>query len=156
MGVADVRRFRRDMPAGSTVLLDTNVLIYHLEGLSPYAELTRALLEMLATAELEATISTLSVAELLAGPYRSGNEAKVAIAKNFVENLPNTSHADVDLQVADRAAWLRAHGLQMPDAIILATAIVAGVDVVLTNDPGLQLDSPGVPRVSLLDEYCRE
>ena len=152
--VTDIDRFRGDLPEGSSVLLDTNVLIYHLEGLAPYVELTRSLLERLAETELEGAVSALSVAELLAGPYRTGDEAKVKIARNFVQTLPNTSIASVDAEAADQAARLRSHGLRMPDALILATAIVRRVDAVVTNDPHLELKIEMAPRVLLLDDYC--
>jgi predicted nucleic acid-binding protein len=153
--VTDIDRFHGDLPEGSSVLLDTNVLIYHLEGLAPYVELTRSLLERLAEAELESVVSALSVAELLAGPCREGDDTKVKVARNFVQTLPNTSIATVDLEDADQAARLRSHGLRMPDAIILATAIVRGVDAVVTNDPHLKLNIEQAPIVLLLDDYCR-
>ncbi len=71
-----------------------------------------------------------------------------------MEGLPGTTLADVTVSVADRAAWLRTHGLRMPDAVVLATAVVHGNDAVLTNDPTLRRDIAGVPPVVLLDDYC--
>jgi predicted nucleic acid-binding protein len=154
MRAPDVAGFRDALPSGSTVLLDTNILIYHLEGLEPYATLTRALIERLAEAEIGAVISALTVAELLAGPYRDGDLGRVETARQFVEQLPGAQLAELGLAVADRAAWLRGHGLRMPDAVILATGIVHGADRTLTNDPGLRRDIDGAPQVVLLDEFC--
>ena len=154
MRVPDVAGFRDALPDGSTILLDTNILIYHLEGLEPYATLTRALIERLAEADVNAVISALTVAELLAGPYRKGDLGKVKAARRFVEQLPGVLLADLGLAVADRAAWLRGHGLRMPDAVILATGIVHGADRALTNDPGLRREIDDAPQVILLDEFC--
>jgi predicted nucleic acid-binding protein len=103
---------------------------------------------------MSAVISTLTVAELLVGPYREKGEAKVGPAREFVSEVPGGRLAEVTFDVADRAAWLRTHGLRTPDAIILATAVVHGCDAVLTNDPALRRDIPGVPPVLLLDDYC--
>jgi predicted nucleic acid-binding protein len=151
---ADVSRFLRDLAQYETVALDTNVLIYHLEGLIPYVDLTRATFTALAEGDLSAVISTLTVAELLVGPYREKGDAKVGLAREFVSEVPGGTLAEVTFDVADRAAWLRTHGLRTPDAIILATAVVHGCDAVLTNDPALRRSIPGVPPVLLLDDYC--
>jgi predicted nucleic acid-binding protein len=154
LGAADVTRFLRDLTRYETVVLDTNILIYHLEGLGPYVDLTRAAFTALAEGELSAVISTLTVAELMVGPYRDKDDGKVGLAMEFVSEVPGGKLVDVTFDVADRAAWLRTHGLRTPDAIILATAVVRECDAVLTNDPALRRDIAGVPPVLLLDDYC--
>lgn len=151
---AEVSRFLADLQPHGTAVADANVLIYHLEDLSPYSQLTRALLERLAEGSLRLVVSVLTAGEILAGPYRGGDEARVALATAFLRGLPNTTLADVTLAIADRAAWLRGHGLRMPDAVVMATGLIHSAEVVLTNDPVLQRPVPGGPRVLLLDAYC--
>lgn len=150
---ADVERFGTALSAISSIALDSNVLIYHLEGLQPYAELTTALIARLASGELQAGISAVSVVELLVGPHRQGARRKVQAAREFVEELPNTVIVPVDLVVADAAAPLRARGLRMPDALILASALVAGADAVLTNDRRLKSPQAGKLQIFLLDDF---
>lgn len=133
---------------------DASVLIYHLEGLAPYSDLTGELLTRVADGSLRLVVSVLTAAEVLAGPYRSGAGAKVEQATAFVIGLANTDLVDVTFAIADRAAWLRAYGLRMPDALVMGTALVRGADVLLTNDSGFRRPIPGAPRVLLLDDYC--
>jgi predicted nucleic acid-binding protein len=150
---ADVERFRNDLAEISSVALDSNVLIYHLEGLSPYVELTTVLIAQMAAGQLQAVISTVSVVELLVGPHREGSKRKVKAAREFVEALPQGAISSIDLVVAAAAAPLRARGVRMPDALILATAVVAEADAVITNDRRLKSPQAGIFRIFLLDDY---
>lgn len=150
----DVERFLRELTRYDKVAIDTNVLIYHLEGMMPYVELTRALITQLAEGRLHAVVSVITLAELLVGPHRGGDSRQVALAREFVEGLPYTLLAEVDAQTADRAAALRTQGLRMPDAIIVATAIVHDAGAVISNDPGLRRPASQEPPVLLLDDYC--
>jgi predicted nucleic acid-binding protein len=150
---ADVRRFRDDLSKYGIVALDTNVLIYHLEGLHPYVDLTRALIVQLTSAGLEGIVSAVSLAELLVGPHRQGDPGKVAAARDFVLGLPNATLIEVGADVADRAARLRAEGLRMPDALIAASGIEGGAEAIISNDPRLRREIDGLPAVILLDDY---
>lgn len=151
---ADVPRFLADLGGHAVAAADANVLIYHLEGLAPYSDLTSGLLTRVSEGSLRLVVSVLTAAEVLAGPYRSGAGAKLEQATAFLMGLANTDLADVTFAIADRAAWLRAYGLRMPDALVMGTTIVRGADVLVTNDPGFQRPIPGAPRVLLLDDYC--
>lgn len=150
---ADLPRFRTELGRLGTVVLDTNVLIYHLEGLVQYTDLTAALVASLAEGDLEGIVSTVTLAELLAGPYRDGEPEKADAARSFVEGLPNTRLGDVTPEIADRAAWLRPRGFRMPDALILATAMVHSADAVVTNDPDLRHRIRGLPGPIVLDDF---
>lgn len=150
---ADARRFLADLEKHSVAVADTNVLIYHLEGLEPYVDLTRAFLRLLASRSLRLILSPITIAEVLAGPYRKDDRAGVEVAESFIEGLPNTEIGEVNLEVADRAAWLRTRGFRMPDALVMATAVVHSADVVITNDPGFRTKIRNLPPVMLLDEY---
>lgn len=151
----DRERFLADLREHVTVAADTNVLIYHLEGLAPYVELTEALLTELAAGELRLVVSTIVVAELLAAPYRSGSTTKVATARSFVESLPSTEITEVTLEIADRAARLRAQSLRMPDALVMATTLAREAGALVTNDPAFRRKIKGGPKLFLLDDYLR-
>lgn len=152
---ADVARFLRDLSRHDVAVADANVLIYHLEGLAPYVGLTKGLLTALSGGAVRLVVSVLTAAEVLAGPYRDRDAAKVERVSDFLTGMPATRLADLTLAVADRAAWLRAYGLKMPDALVMGTALVYGAGVVVTNDPVFRRPFPGAPRVLLLDDYCR-
>ena len=147
-------RFRLVIGECGLVVLDANVLIYHLEGMIPYAELTTTLLAEAAGDSLRLAVSALTVAEILAGPYRHEDPSRLEVVRDFLEGLPNAAIQPLDLAVADRAAWIRMYGLRMPDAIVMATALVLGADALVTNDAVFQRAIPGAPKVVLLDEYC--
>lgn len=76
-------------------------------------------------------------AEALVGPSRRGDEA-VATVDAFLDALP-AAVEPATREVARAAAALRAkHGqrLRLPDALVLATAVVVAADQVLTTDGG--------------------
>ncbi|MDQ7857240.1 MAG: PIN domain-containing protein [Armatimonadota bacterium] len=150
---ADLRRFARDLASLRVGVVDANVLIYHLEELAEYSDLTAAIVDRAARGGCRIVMSALTVAEVLAGPYRETDTRKVERAANFLTGIPNGEIADLTLAVADRAAWLRRFGLRMPDAVVMATAITSRADAILTNDPVFRKQIPGAPRVMLLDDY---
>lgn len=75
-----------------------------------------------------------TVAEILVRPFRRG-PAAVATAEAFLQHFADMRLVPVTYEVAREGARLRAStDLPMPDALIVASAIVAGADVVVTVD----------------------
>ncbi len=153
MASPDILRFQSDLADCRLVVLDANVLIYQLEGMLPYVELTSSLMTASAGGSIRLVICALTVAEILAGPYRHEDPSRVAVVQDFLQSLPNATIQPIDFGIADRAAWLRNHGLRMPDAIVMATAFVVAADALVTNDIVFQRAIRGAPKVLLLDEY---
>ena len=76
-------------------------------------------------------------AECLVPPYRRGPEA-VAVVDSFVDALPARVEP-ASRAIAGTAAELRARHagqLRLPDALVVATALVVGADRLLTTDAG--------------------
>ena len=76
-------------------------------------------------------------AECLVSPYRRGPEA-VSVVDSFIDALPARIEP-ASRAIASGAAELRARhagGLRLPDALVVATAIVLGADRVITTDSG--------------------
>ncbi len=76
-------------------------------------------------------------AECLVSPYRRGLEA-VAVVDSFVDALPARVEP-ASRAIASAAAELRARHagvLRLPDALVVATALVVGADRLLTTDAG--------------------
>jgi predicted nucleic acid-binding protein len=74
--------------------------------------------------------------ELLVQPYQNGDEQQADEFYVLLSTYPNLEWIAPNLEIADRAAKLRAlHRLRTPDALQAATAIHAGATGFVTNDP---------------------
>lgn len=128
-----------DLAHAGKVGLDSSVLIYHLEGLAPYASLTETVFSLLAKGTFTAVISTISITELLVKPFVEGNETAITACERFLQGLPHTTIVAPHSAIAREAARLRAYyGLRTPDALLLSTAVVEKAKAFLTNDAELK------------------
>ena len=120
---------------GSRVYLDANVFIYVAEVPGAYPQLT-ALFARFAAADLTAVTSTLTLAEVLVGPVRSGDVIRRAGYEKQITTGPVLTVVDLGRDVLIHAATVRAlmPRIKLPDAIHVATAELAGCDLMLTND----------------------
>jgi predicted nucleic acid-binding protein len=149
-----VRWLTARLDQAGLVALDTSPFIYHLENVPLYAELTEALFQWIARPGRSAVTSTLTLLEVLVGPYRARDEARVNEFFARLTTFPHLSWMPASIEIADRAAGLRAaHGLRTPDALQLATARVAGATLFMTNDR--RLPSFDNVEVVTLDEFVR-
>ena len=150
--MVEVRRLVARLDQAGLVALDTSPFIYHLEDVAPYVELTEALFQWVARPGGRAVTSTLTLLEILVGPYRARDDARVNEFFARLTTFPHLTWMPATIEVADRGAGLRAaHGLRTPDAIQLATAKAAGATLFLTNDRRL----PAFDDVTIatLDEF---
>lgn len=123
------------------IALDTNVLIYFLEGVEPQASKVELILGRFMKAQDEGIISTVTVAEVLTGFYLAGDTAKTLTVKKLLNDLTINSFKiiPVTFEIADLAANIRAkRGGKLPDAIIAATALEQKADIVYSQDNDLQ------------------
>lgn len=117
---------------GSTVLVDSAPWIYVLEGRPHYAEKFTGLFEAAAQQELQLALSTITLSEILAGPYKSGH---TALAKRYEKALASYRVVELSAPIAVLAAQLRSRfALKLPDAIQVATALDVGADALVTHD----------------------
>ncbi len=125
-------RFWGDLPLQSTVLVDTAPFIYILESHPQFAEQFVGLFEAAAKGELNLALSTITLAEVLTGPYKAG---QTALAKRYEKALSLYTVIPVSPSIAALAAQLRAqYRLKLPDAIQLATALDVGAAAFVTHD----------------------
>jgi predicted nucleic acid-binding protein len=123
------------------IALDTNILIYFLEGLEPHASKVEGLLNSFMKRENEGVISTISIAEVLNGFYAAGLEEKAANTKRLLTDLTLNGFKiiPVNLEIADLAAILKAkRGGKLPDALIAATALHQAANLIYSQDEDLQ------------------
>jgi len=117
---------------GATVLVDTAPIIYVLEDHPTLAPRFAGLFVAEAEGAVHILISTITLAEVLAGPYRQGQDA---LAQRFERALRRYAMLPVTPEIAAAAARLRArYSLKLPDALQLATALESGAQALVTHD----------------------
>lgn len=118
--------------------IDSAPLIYFIERHPQFGPPMSEVGTRLDSGTLRAVAATLALTEVLTQPLRL-NRADVAAAyRRILERHPGVRLVDLDPAIAVRSAELRArYGLKTPDAVQLATAMVAGCDAFLTNDSDL-------------------
>lgn len=115
--------------------LDTSILIYFVERHPRYHGLCNPVFEAIENGSTEATTSTLTLLEILVQPYRKKPDDLVLKFFALLTTYPNLKWIDLDVNIGDTAARLRAdHRLKTPDAIQAATAICSGSTGFLCND----------------------
>jgi hypothetical protein len=123
------------------IALDTNILIYFLEGIEPQSSKVEQVLSRFMKAEDEGIISTITVAEVLTGFYIAGDVEKAAKVKKLLNDLTLNSFkiVPVTFEIADLAANFRAkRGGGLPDALIVATALNQKASLIYSQDKDLQ------------------
>ena len=133
--MARVDQFVEDISAHTNLMLDTNTIIYFLDGVPEFVELLTPLFEMIEMGRLKASVSVISEAELLVKPFRTGITATVEAVMLFLDEFPNLKVIPVSREISRQAAKIRADlDMGLPDAIILATALNTQSDFLLGND----------------------
>ena len=120
----------------SRVFWDTNIFIYLFEGHGPrHSQVVRLRETMLRRGDQLAT-STLTLGEILVKPLEQRNGE---LAKKYEAAIVATSLLiPFDVKSARAFAKLRAdRTIRAPDAVQLACAAAAGVDLFVTNDERL-------------------
>ena len=117
---------------GATVMVDTAPFIYVLESHPQFSDAFVGLFEAAAQGSLTLALSTITLAEVLTGPFKAG---QTALAKRYEKALSQYRLVVVSAPIAALAAQLRAqYRLKLPDAIQLATALDIGATAFVTHD----------------------
>ncbi|MGH9899333.1 MAG: type II toxin-antitoxin system VapC family toxin [Pyrinomonadaceae bacterium] len=138
---------------GEKVYLDTNIIIYAVEGFVELEDQIHALLQAIDDAEIIAVTSELAVAEVLVKPLKDQNRKVQQAYKTFLTPTFALQIVPITLAVLEDAAYLCAMTkLKLPDAIHLATAKISGCDCLLTND--ILFKSVDVSNIRILSEIA--
>lgn len=117
---------------GALVLVDTAPIIYTLEGHRTLAARFAPLFQRHEAGEIALAVTTVTIAEVLAGPLKTGAEA---LAGRYRAALESWLVVDLTADIAESAARLRGrYGLKLPDAIQLASALLMNADAMVTHD----------------------
>jgi len=99
------------------------------------------LFEAAVKGDLTLALPTITLAEILAGPFKAG---QTALTKRHEKNLSHYSVIPVSTPIAALAAQLRAqYRLKLPNAIQLATAPDIGATAFVTHDRDFSLVTGG-------------
>ena len=119
--------------------VDTAAFIYHFEENERYLPFTNVLFEMIETGEVKAVTSTITLMEVLVKPKRVGNERAAEEYKFILQTFPNLEIIQVDAEVAEKAAEIRArYGVRPPDALQVAASLRSNAEAFITNDRRLK------------------
>ena len=130
--------------------MDTSALVYFLQGVQPYLRVLLPLFDRVRDGHAIMLISAISEAELLVRPVRDGNEQAVEKIEDFLSE-DGIYVVDVSRGIARRAARLRpVNKISIADAVIMATAVETGSDLLVGNDKRW-VGLPGIPFVRLDD-----
>ena len=120
------------LPDHALLLIDTSPIIYQLEGHPKYAARFRSVFEAHATGRVSFAVTTITLAEVMAGPLQAGNEA---LARRYRALLQSWQMIDLDADIAETAARLRTTlRLGLPDAVQAASALAVGAAALVTHD----------------------
>ena len=132
----EVARLRAFLRQHRRIALDTSIFIYQLEANVRYLALTNHIFSWLEQPGSSSITSAITMTEVLVQPYRALDEQRVDEFFALLSTYPNLEWIAPDLQIADRAAQIRArHRLKTPDALQAATAVQARATGLITNDP---------------------
>lgn len=120
------------LPDGALALVDTAPIIYVLEGHRTLAAHFAPLFKRHEAGDLALAVTTVTIAEVLAGPLKTGEEA---MARRYRAAMEAWLVVDFTADIAESAARLRIrYGLKLPDAIQLASALAVNADALVTHD----------------------
>lgn len=120
------------LPDGALLLVDSAPIIYTLEANARYAKRFADIFNRHANGRLVLAITTITIAEVLAGPLRAGEEG---LARRYRAVVESWQVVDLTSDIAEGAARLRGkYNLKLPDAIQVASALAINADVLVTHD----------------------
>ncbi len=127
--------------SGRQILVDTNIIIYLTDSISPYDSLSRMLFELIEKGDVSAIFSAISVAEVMQCPLKKGLNQNAMDVKNYLMNFPNSICQEINTDVMDiygtdtRIDWSK---LRTVDALIIASGLINNVDLIVSNDRHFQ------------------
>src|ERR1700722_15549234 len=121
-----------DLPEHALLLMDSAPIIYFLESHPIWGPRFKPVFEAHAAALVRFAVTTVTVAEVLAGPLQAGDES---LARRYRAILESWQCIDLDVGIAESAARLRASlRLKLPDAVQAASALAVNAAALVTHD----------------------
>ena len=123
---------RSGLPDDALVLLDSAPIIYFLEDHPKLGPRFQALFEAHSQGLLRFAVTTITIAEVLAGPLAAGDES---LARRYRSILESWQVVTLDAEIAESAARIRtSFRLKLADAVQVASALAIDADAIVTHD----------------------
>lgn len=114
------------------LLVDTAPIIYWLEDHAKFGPRFQPLFEAHRNGDVRFAVTTITLAEVMAGPLQANDEA---LARRYRAILESWQVVDLDSDIAESAARLRSSlRLKLPDAVQAASALAINADALVTHD----------------------
>jgi predicted nucleic acid-binding protein len=128
----------------SRVFWDTNLFIYLFEDYKEFSRSTAELRSKMLSRGDQLFTSTITLGEILVKPMQVGDEDLCHKYESAI--ISAAVMLPFDISAAKKYASIRSNrSLRAPDAVQLACAAAAGVDLFVTNDTRLQgINIPGI------------
>jgi predicted nucleic acid-binding protein len=128
------------------------LFIYVLEANPECGIRVRDILGSIAERQDTLVTSIFTLGEVLAGGHKKGSPELVSKARELLQP-PTVELLPISVETIERYAQIRGrHGVKPPDALHLACASLAGVNLFLTDDRALtKLVIPGIDFIAGLD-----
>lgn len=131
--------FQVSLEEARRIHLDASVIAYHLIGKPGVVELTRLVFASVREDRIRAQTSALVFYQLLAEPYRRGEEEVAARGFRYLSGLVGLDVVPVTGEIARQAAEVRARlGGSAERALHLATGLVGGARAYVTHKTALR------------------
>ena len=123
---------------GLNISLDTNIFI-DVKNKDDSLEYSSKILDRIDSGELKCILSTVVIAEMCAGYHMTGELLGKDDILDHVVTSRSYEIVPVSTSIADDAGRIRAAaGLKLPDAIVVASAVSRGADLLISNDESLK------------------
>jgi len=154
----NIKALEQAVRKSSTCLLDSSFVLTYLDGNERASDAASKIVDdWFAHDRNRALVSVITAMEASVRPMRSNDSAALQLVMDFLRTFPNLQLLGVDEHCAFEAARVRtATKIATPDALILATGLLNGADLVLTNDKGLKSKIQalsGSPPVVYLEDF---
>jgi predicted nucleic acid-binding protein len=106
----------------------------------------------IASRNIEAITSTITLLEVLVHPLRTGDGALAEKYREILLSSEGLTTFEISHEVSEMASRLRAkYSMRTPDALQIAVGVLYGATKFLTNDPDLKRVSE--IKILVLDDY---
>jgi len=120
------------LPEQALLLLDSAPIIYFLEDHPKFGPRFQLLFEEHAKGNVRFAVTTITIAEVLAGPLGAGDESLVRRYRSILESWQVVA---LDVEIAESAARVRtSFRLKLADAVQVASALAVDADALVTHD----------------------
>ena len=120
------------------ILLDTNIFLNVKNKEQQFYGFSKKLLDAVDNGKVQAIVSVVTVAEICAGYHEAGEEREKHDFMAHIQSSPNFKVVNLDPSLADYSGKIRAQTkLRLPDAIVVATALMEKAQAIATHDQRL-------------------